>query len=247
MHKIGIVFSAFLIAGSSVNMTVAKAEKLPTIKLNLADTIKKRMGTRRIGYARPIRASATIVTTLKADLVTVNFGLAAQGDDAGSTITALSEKRNALVKAAKWLGFDTVEDSVTALNVRSRSNRAFLNRGNGQKAGFTGTMAVLLTFKTGQNGEGVLANIAKIAGDRVSRVGNMQFTFSEDDWEKQIAVLKKQALDKAHANAVEQASQQGRELKGIKNSQISNPRRNTRSRKQMVDVYITATVSYNVE
>ena len=178
-------------------------------------------------------------------LVTVNFDLSAQGSDAGKTISALAEKKDLLVKAAKGLNIAVLRTSTSSLNVRSRSVRSFTADGNRtNKNVFEGKMGVLFTFKAGED---VLVNIGKIADDRVSSVSRMQFSFSQGEWEKQSADLKKRAMAKARANAEDQAEQQGRTLKNMTRSSFREPRCRTRNLQQLIDVQVTARVTYNVE
>jgi len=238
-----------IICGTGLSLSVQAASndnnQAATIKLDLTDTIRKSLGKRRLGYGRPIRSSGIINGTMKADLVTVNFDLSAQGSDAGKTISALAEKKDLLVKAAKELNIAVLRTSTSSLNVRSRSVRSFTADGNRtNKNVFKGKMGVLFTFKAGED---VLVNIGKIADDRVSSVSRMQFSFSQGEWEKQSADLKKRAMAKARANAEDQAEQQGRTLKNMTRSSFREPRRRTRNLQQLIDVQVTARVTYNVE
>lgn len=238
-------FTASFVAGAAVSSQLAQAEQAPTVKLDLTQAIKKSLTTRRLGYARPVRGQASIVANLKADLVTVNFGLKATGGTAGETISALSGKKDELIAAAKAAGTETVEASTTAINVRARSMRRYSADGSQtRKDVFNGTLSVLITFKAGDD---VLATIGKIASDKVSSVGQMQFSFSDEGWANQSKDLKQKAFDKARDNAVEQARRQGREITTVSRSHVNDPRRPSRYRQRTVPVNIMATVSYNTQ
>ncbi len=245
MRKVGFVLAVVCTAGLVIPFQSASAEQSPALQLDLRQAIKNSLNPiRRLSHARPIRSTGTAVMILKADLVTVNFGISSLGENAGSAIGALSRQKDELIDAAKDLGVEVVNNSSTSLNVRSRRARSSFKKDNEPKKTFNGTMSVILTFKADND---ILAQIGKIAGDRVTSVRSMQFSFSQSEWDKQISGLKKRALDMARSKAVEQATQQGRELKNVVRSNVNTPRHSRHNRQQSIVVSVTARVSYNVE
>jgi len=239
------VMSFAVVNHSSTN---AFAEQPPAIKLDLSKTIKKTLSEQRSGlkvvnrFKRPISVSSTVFAVLRADLVTVHMSLSAQGSDAGDAINSLDRKKDDLINAAKKVGIEIVASTTSSLNVRS--NRARFNSNNDGKS-FNGTLSVVLTFKAGEN---VLRDIAKFAGKDVTGVNQLKFSFSNDEWEKQSADLKKRVTEKARASATEKAAEQGKELGTVKRSNINLPRhRNRNQRQQMVKVQATARMTYNLK
>ena len=245
MKKICLVFLTAGFAILSAPVQAASDAQAPAVKLDLREVIKKSLKTRRVGYARPVNGSATVTATLKADIVTVSFGLVGKGPDAGSAIEDLSKQKDNLVKSAKNLGFEIISAATTSLNVRARSVRGYASDGSRtSKNVFHGSLAVLLKFKASDN---VLTDVARIADDRVNSVGRMVFSFSREKWQEVISTLKKQALEQARANASEQASLQGREVTTVIRSNVRPPRRPRGNPQQMIDIHVTASASFNTQ
>ena len=249
MYKFRLVAITPLIAISFMGLIAAlpsaQAEQAPALKLDLREAIKKSLSGKRFGYRRSIRATGTVVAILKADLVTVNFKVSAQGENAGEIIALLDQQKQQLITASKDLGIEIVSTASSSLRVRASRSRSFFKNSENTKGSFIGSLAVILTFKAGKS---VLGDVGKIAGDRVSGVGRMKFSFSDEEWQKQTAGLKKRAIEKALANAVKKAALQGNEIKSVRRSNVSLPRyKFSNQQQQLVRVQVTARMNYNVE
>lgn len=240
--------SAMSFAVVNNTSTNAFAEQPPALKLDLSEVIKKTLSgeprKRRISnrYSRPVSASSTVFATLRADLASVHMSLNALGSDARDTINTLDRKKDELINAAQKVGIEIVSSTTSSLNVRSSRSR-FNSNNDGKK--FNGTLSVVLTFKAGEN---VLGDIAKFASKDVTGVNQLKFSFSDGEWEKQSNNLKKRVVEKTRAIATEKAAEQGKELGGVKRSNINLPRYRSRNqRQQMVKVQATARMTYNLK
>jgi len=229
----------------SAPVQAASDAKAPEIKLDLRKVIKNSLRNRRPRYPRPVNGSAVVTAILKADLVTVSFGIVGKGKDAGAAIASLSQQSDDLISAARKLGYDVVSSTTTSLNVRSRQVRDYAADGSRTtKKVFSGTLSVLLTFKATDS---FLTDVGKIADGRVDSVGRVEFSFSPQEWEKQVADLKEQAMDKARENAKSQAALQGYKITNVVRSNVRPPRRTRRSQQQQVEVRVSASLSFRTQ
>ena len=237
--------------GLTLTTTATLAEQQVLKKPDIAEMLKRKMlqrsrTIRPRSYLRQVYGSATVAREVKADLVVLSVGLKAKSDSAGNAVKALDEKKKSIIEAIKTSGFDVSNVDVSNLRVYGRSRSQYVNGARQMVKSFDGTMSIEFTFKAGDD---VLADVAKIAGDRVTSINSMRFKFSQQAWNNVVTELKASALEKATQDAKTKAERQNRSLSVLTRKSVNDPygRGRRGSSKRSVFLQVRARVTYQTK
>ncbi len=220
-----VIATGLTLTATSLTITSAVAEQTPPKKPDVAEMLKRKMlqrprTFRPRSYARQVYGSATVSREVKADLVVLNVGLKAKSDNAGNAVKALDAKKSSIIESIKASGFDVSNTDVSNLRVYGRTRSQYVNGVRQMVKSFDGSMSIEFTFKASDD---VLADVAKIAGDRVSSINSMRFKFSKQAWDAAVTELKASALEKATQDAKTKAARQNRTLDVLTAKTVNDP------------------------
>ena len=244
-------FIAIGVIASSLTMTTTKAvaEQPAAKKPDIAEMLKRKMlrqPIRNRRFARKVYGRARISREVQADLVVLSVGIKANGDNAGQSVSALEAKKKAVITAIETSGFKVSKSEVSGLRVFNRRRTQYVDGQRKTVRTFEGTMNIEFTFKASDN---VLADVAKITGDRVTGINSLLFKFSTQAWNNITTELKAQALDKATQSAKAKAKRSNRTLGTLMAKTVNDPHnRGLRgSRKRTMLLQVNARVTYQVQ
>ena len=240
-----VLASSVLATGLTLSASGALAEQPVVKKPDIAEMLKRKMLKRKPirRYGRQIYGSARLTREVKADLVVLSVGIKADGENAGKAVSALDAKKKSILDAIKSSGFDVASGEVSALRVYNRNRSKYVNGQRTNVGTFQGSMSIEFTFKAGEN---VLADVAKIAGDRVTNINSMRYKFSKQAWDVAATELKAEAFEKATQNAKQKAEQRNATLGTLMTKTVNDPyRRSQRGlRKRTMQMRVNARVTY---
>ncbi len=242
-----ILGGVVIATGLTLTTTGAVAEQPVLKKPDIAEILKRKMLRKPIRrYGRQVYGRANVSSELRADLVVLSVGIKANSDNAGNAVQALDAKKKAILDAIKSSGFEVSNAQVSNLRVYNRNRSSYVNGQRKNVASFEGSMSIEFVF---QASDDVLADVAKIAGNRVTSINSMRYKFSKQAWDTAVTELKAKALDQATRQAKTKAQHQNRELGMLMSKTTTDPynRGQRGATKRSMLLQVTARVTYQTK
>ncbi len=194
-----------LLSLSVASLALYSTQSFSAQSIELAETIKRT----HTGNVRPLRVQGHASVTLNADIMSVDISVAARADSIDEVISSLKERRSEVSGRA-----GASDLSVTTTGIKSLR----VSRVRSDSSEYRGEMQMGIEVV---GFDDPLTAIARIADDRVTRIGSLRYSFSEDFLKQND--LCDMAVADAREKAAKRAEATGHKLGRLVEQHCNNP------------------------